>query len=89
MRQADALKTIIDAVRFLVGDGYLYLDRAVEVGMFVRIWVLSVTPDGRLCLADEDGNEDVFELTDIGATEILIALDQRIGRILKHYKQTA
>lgn len=81
-------KIIIDNVKELVGNEYLYFDDALVVKKTphtapVKVWAIAISPKDQIFLMDS--NQEFFELeeTDLNYHLVIASLYQRVISIYK------
>lgn len=83
-------QAIIEKVKQLAGNSYLFLDTAIEVKITphspsVNIWALCISPDDSIYLMDADEHWHELEETDLNYSLILATVYQRVNTIYKQF----
>jgi hypothetical protein len=87
-------KLIIEQVKEMVGERYLYFDDAISVkktphSIPVKMWAVSISPDDVIYLMDSNQEWNPLEETDMNYHLVIASLYQRVVSIYKQFKTVA
>lgn len=82
---------IVEMVKGLVGNEYLYFDTSLLIKLSphtwpIQIWAVCVSPSNDIYIMDGFEQWEKLEESDRNYSEVLLTLFQRVSRIEKQFK---